>query len=39
MTKDRDDEDLCLERLAEGGITGIILFPQGGRPAAIRCCD
>lgn len=29
MTKDCDDEDLCLERLAEGGITGIILFPQG----------
>lgn len=29
VTKDRDDEDLCLEKLAEGGITGIILFPQG----------
>ncbi|MFF3925510.1 GntR family transcriptional regulator [Paenibacillus lactis] len=29
MTKDCDDEELCLERLAEGGITGIILFPQG----------
>lgn len=29
MTKDCDDEDHCLERLAEGGITGIILFPQG----------
>lgn len=29
MTKNSDDEDLCLERLAEGGITGIILFPQG----------
>ena len=39
MTKDCDDEDLCLERLAEGGITGIILFPQGRKTCAIKYCD
>lgn len=29
MTRNSEDEDQCLKRLAEGGITGIILFPQG----------
>ncbi|MDD9269732.1 GntR family transcriptional regulator [Paenibacillus sp. GCM10023248] len=29
ISKDKDDEDRCLQRLVEGGIDGIILFPQG----------
>jgi len=29
ISKDKDDEDLCLQKLVEGGIGGIILFPQG----------
>ncbi|KRF10055.1 GntR family transcriptional regulator [Paenibacillus sp. Soil766] len=29
ISKDKDDEDRCLQRLVEGGIGGIILFPQG----------
>ncbi|NRF94568.1 GntR family transcriptional regulator [Paenibacillus frigoriresistens] len=29
ISKDKDDEDRCLQRLVEGGIDGIVLFPQG----------
>lgn len=29
ISKNKDDEDNCLQRLVEGGIDGIILFPQG----------
>ncbi|MDQ0062527.1 GntR family transcriptional regulator [Paenibacillus harenae] len=29
ISKDKEDEDRCLQRLVEGGISGIILFPQG----------
>ncbi|AEI42904.1 GntR family transcriptional regulator [Paenibacillus mucilaginosus] len=29
ISKDKEDEDVCLQRLVEGGIGGIILFPQG----------
>lgn len=29
ISKDKEDEDLCLQQLVDGGIDGIILFPQG----------
>ncbi|CAM4419869.1 GntR family transcriptional regulator [Paenibacillus alkaliterrae] len=29
ISKDKDDEDRSLQKLVEGGIGGIILFPQG----------
>ncbi|WP_159887809.1 GntR family transcriptional regulator [Paenibacillus puerhi] len=29
ISRNREDEDHCLQRLVEGGIDGIILFPQG----------
>lgn len=29
ISKNKEDEDQCLQRLVEGGIGGIILFPQG----------
>jgi GntR family transcriptional regulator, arabinose operon transcriptional repressor len=29
ISKNKEDEDHCLQRLVEGGIDGIILFPQG----------
>ncbi|MBE1445901.1 GntR family transcriptional regulator [Paenibacillus sp. OAS669] len=29
ISKNKDDEDRCLQKLVEGGIDGIILFPQG----------
>ncbi|MDQ0414042.1 GntR family transcriptional regulator [Mesobacillus stamsii] len=29
ISKDKEDEERCLQRLVEGGIDGIILFPQG----------
>lgn len=29
ISKNKEDEDSCLQRLVEGGIAGIILFPQG----------
>lgn len=29
ISKSKDDEDQCLQGLVEGGVDGIILFPQG----------
>jgi DNA-binding LacI/PurR family transcriptional regulator len=29
ISKDKDDEDRSLQKLVEGGIAGIVLFPQG----------
>ncbi|SDD03502.1 DNA-binding transcriptional regulator, LacI/PurR family [Paenibacillus sp. UNCCL117] len=29
ISKNKDDEDHCLQMLVQGGIDGIILFPQG----------
>ncbi|WP_309120239.1 GntR family transcriptional regulator [Paenibacillus sp.] len=29
ISKDKDDEDRSLQKLVEGGIGGIVLFPQG----------
>ncbi|MEC0245143.1 GntR family transcriptional regulator [Paenibacillus chitinolyticus] len=29
ISQNKDDEDRCLQRLVDGGISGIILFPQG----------
>lgn len=31
ISRDKEDEDLCLQRLVDEGIDGIILFPQGRR--------
>ncbi|WNQ10984.1 GntR family transcriptional regulator [Paenibacillus aurantius] len=29
ISKSKEDEDQCLQSLVEGGVSGIILFPQG----------
>lgn len=29
ISQNKEDEDRCLQRLVDGGISGIILFPQG----------
>ncbi|HZG83724.1 GntR family transcriptional regulator [Paenibacillus sp.] len=29
ISKDKDDEDRCLQTLVDGGIDGLVLFPQG----------
>lgn len=29
ISRNKEDEDRCLQRLVDGGISGIILFPQG----------
>jgi len=29
ISKDKDDEDRCLQQLVDGGIDGLVLFPQG----------
>ncbi|MEY9094469.1 GntR family transcriptional regulator [Paenibacillus sp. RC84] len=29
ISQSKEDEDRCLQRLVDGGISGIILFPQG----------
>ncbi|MBN2984695.1 GntR family transcriptional regulator [Cohnella algarum] len=29
ISKDKDDEDRCLQKLVDGGVDGLILFPQG----------
>ncbi|MFD7522319.1 GntR family transcriptional regulator [Paenibacillus chitinolyticus] len=29
ISRNKEDEDRCLQRLVDGGISGIVLFPQG----------
>lgn len=31
ISKDQDDQDRCLQELVSRGVSGIILFPRGGR--------